>query len=395
MYDVIIIGSGPSGMMGAIMASKNNKVLLLEKNEISGKKLLITGGGRCNLTNIKPNNLFLDEVEYNKKYLYSAINTFGPKEICDFFTTRGVKLKEEKNNNIFPLDNKSRSILSCLIDSMKYVDVRYNENVINIKIDGEMKEIITEKNKYKVKNIIIATGGSSFRETGSTGDNMKFAKMLSQPTVDLFPAETYLNLFENTVDLAGISFEEVEITYMKKRRTGNLIFTHTGISGSAVMKISEFVYLNDEKIVYVDFVPSKSVEDLMEELNKFDREKELSTFFNLFFSKRFNTYLVNKFNVSSKIKSYNNKTFINLFENIKKFKLEVSSVGPIEKAYVTGGGIDLKYIDTKTMESKINKGVYFVGEALDIHGPIGGYNITLALSTGYCAGISIGDKKEN
>lgn len=393
MYDVIVIGAGPSGMMASIMASKNNRVLLLEKNEKLGKKLLLTGGGRCNLTNLKPNKEFIDEIEYNKKYLYSVINTFGPKEICDFFTSRGVKLKEEKNNNIFPFDNSSKSILSCLMKSMEKVEIKYKENVIDIKINEKIKEVITEKNKYKSKNIIIATGGVSFKETGSNGDNMKFAKMLSQPTVKLFPAETYLNLVENTVDLAGVSIEEVEIYYMKKRRTGNLIFTHTGISGSAVMKISEFVYLNDEKTIYLDLIMNKSVDELIFELKKFDKEKEVATFLSCFFTKRFSNYLVNKYNLPNKIKSYSSKTLQNLFENLKKYKLEISGVGPIEKAYVTGGGIDLNYINTKTMESKINKGVYFVGEALDIHGPIGGYNITLALSTGYCAGISINNNE--
>lgn len=392
MYDVIVIGSGPAGMMASIMASKNNKVLLLEKNDISGKKLLITGGGRCNLTNLKNNREFIEEVEYNKKYLYSTINNFGPKDIYDFFTSKGVKLKEEKGNNVFPVSNKSSEILMTLLDSMKKVDIKYKENVIDIKVLDEIKEVVTMKNIYRAKNIIIATGGSSFKETGSSGDNMKFARLLGQPTVNLFPAETYLELKEDTVNLAGTSFEEVEVSYLKKKKSGNLIFTHKGISGSSVMKISEFVYLNKDKSISIDLLPKLTVNDLINDLNRFDREKEISVFLMNYFSKRFSNYLVSRYDLHGKIKAYNIKNLIYLFENLKSLKFEVASVGPIEKAYVTGGGIDLKYIDSKTMESKINKGIYFVGESLDIHGPIGGYNITLALSTGYSAGISINNK---
>lgn len=393
MYDVIIIGSGPSGMMTSIVASEKNKVLLLEKNKISGKKLLITGGGRCNLTNLKTNREFINEVEYNKKYLYSTINNFGPKEICDFFNNFGVKLKEEKDNNIFPVSNKATDILSALLICMKKVDIKYEEEVINIKIKDEFKEVISNNGKYIAKNVIIATGGSSFRETGSTGDNMKFAKMLNQPTIKLFPAETSINVKENFTELAGTAFEEVKLKYLKKNKVGNLIFTHKGISGSVVMKMSEFVYLNDSKQLFIDFFPKNTVDELIDNLNCFDREKEVSTFLSQFFSKKFSNYIVKKYNLVGKIKSYNIKSFNNLFQNLKYFELEASGVGNIDKAYVTGGGIDLNYIDSKTMESKINKGIYFVGESLDIHGPIGGYNITLALSTGYTAGLNLNNSK--
>jgi len=389
MYDVIVIGSGPAGLMASIAASKNNKVLLLEKNEISGKKLLITGGGRCNLTNLKSNRDFLDEVDYNKKYLYSAINKFGPQDIYDYFTSHGVKLKEEEDNKIFPVSNRANEILQCLLDDLKKVDIRYHENVIDIKLIDELKEVTTNKGIYTSKNIIIATGGSSFKQTGSTGDNMRFAKMLNQPTVNLFPAEVGLVLKDNLQELAGTSFEEVTVKYMNKKTTGNLIFTHRGISGSAIMKISEHVYLNDSKEITIDLLPSITSDELRSMINDFDREKELATFLTTLFTKRFSNYLVDKLHMNVKIKSLYHKTIDKVINEIKEYKLSILKVEDLDKAYVTGGGIDMNSIDTSTMESKINKGVYFVGEALDIHGPIGGYNITLALSTGFLAGSSI------
>lgn len=388
MYDVIIIGSGPAGMMAGIAASENNKVLILEKNEISGKKLLITGGGRCNLTNLKSNKAFLDEVEYNKKYLYSAINKFGPEAIYNYFVNNKVKLKEEEDNKIFPTSNRASEILQCLLDNLKRVDIKYHQNVIDIRIIDDIKQVITDKETYSSKNVIIATGGSSFKQTGSNGDNMKFAQILKQPTVSLFPAETSL-IADNTSLLAGTAFEKVVVKYLDRKTSGNLIFTHKGISGSAIMKISEHVFKNDYKELTIDLLPDISKEELTKMINDFDREKELVTFLSTLFSKKFSSYLVDKLNMNIKIKSMYYKTIDKVVSEIKEYKIIIKSVDELDNAYVTGGGIDMNYIDTTTMQSKITKGIYFVGESLDIHGPIGGYNITLALATGYLAGTSI------
>lgn len=388
MYDVIVIGSGPAGMMASIMASKTNKVLLLEKNNISGKKLLITGGGRCNLTNLKSNNDFLKNIDHNRKYLYSTINTFGPYDIYNYFNAN-VLLKEEEDNKIFPLSNKASDIQKFLIKEMHNVEIKYNENVKDINLLETYKEVITNNNTYKTKNIIIATGGSSFKETGSSGDNIKFAKILNQPTKYIYPAEVGITLINDLSFLAGTSIEEVEVKYMNKKTTGNLLFTHKGLSGTSIMLMSEHIYQNNEKEIIIDLLPNLNKEEPKNNLNNFDREKEVKTFLNNYFTKRFSDYLVDSLNLNIKIKSLNNKTIEELINTIKEYKLEVKEVDSIDHAYVTGGGIDMDYINTKTMESKIHKGIYFVGEALDIHGPIGGYNITLALSTGYTAGINI------
>lgn len=389
MYDVIIIGSGPAGLMAGIEASKSNKTLIIEKNSISGKKLLLTGGGRCNLTNLKTNKNFLEEIDYNKKYLYSAINKFGPEDIYNFFTLNKVLLKIEKEDKVFPVSDKSGDILGCLLENTTNVEFKYSEYVVDILIRENYKEILTNKDTYKTNNVIIATGGSSYKVTGSTGDNMKFARMLNQPTVELFPAEVGVVLEEKT-DLAGTSIENVVIKYNKYKKNGNLIFTHKGLSGTSIMKMSEHIYLNPEKNISIDFLPFITKEELIDLVNNFDREKEISTFLSNLFSKRFSTYILDRCNVNNgKIKTINSKNLLAIVSLIKDCTFKVKEVDSIDVAYATGGGIDMKYIDSTTMESTINKGIYFVGEALDIHGPIGGYNITLALSTGYLAGSSI------
>lgn len=383
MYDCIIIGAGPSGLMAANAIDTNKKVLIIEKNNSSGKKLLITGGGRCNVTNLKNNNTFLDEINYNKKYLYSALNTFGPYDIYNYFTSNGVPLKEESDNKIFPVSNNSKDILNVLLKSIS-AKINYNEEVIKIK----RGEVVTNKNVYKTKNIVIATGGSSFKYTGSTGDNIKFARMVNQPIVDLFPAEVGIILDENN-ELAGTTLDYVKIKYLDKISIGNLMYTHKGLSGSSIMKLSEHIYKNESKDIIIDFLPSISNEELLDNINSYNREKELITFLNEYFSKRFSLYILEKIGINKKIKALTKSDKKKLVETIKIFKYKVKEVDSLEKAYVTGGGIDMNYINSSTMESIINKGIYFIGEALDIHGPIGGYNITLALSTGYLAGTAI------
>ncbi len=373
MYDVIIIGAGVSGLMAASLI-KNKKVLILEKTNSSGKKLLLTGNGRCNITNLKENRLFLDNVNYNKKYLYSTINLFGAKEVFEYF--KSIKLKIEDDDKVFPCSDKASDILNCLMSKIK-CKINYNEQVIDIKIDENIM-ITTTKQKYIAKKIIIATGGSSYKVTGSGGDHIKFCKMLNQPYIELFPAETSIILKEKN-NLAGTSFDNVHIKKFKNH--GNLMYTHKGLSGTAIMNISGEIYLNKIKDVYIDFKPEITSDEILKLL---DKEKFVLTVLNEWFSKKFSEYLLNKLNISNcKIKQLDNKKIKNLIELIKNHHYIIDKVNEIDYAYVTGGGVNLKYIDTKTFESKINKNVYFIGECLDIHGPIGGYNITLALSTAY------------
>lgn len=394
MYDCIIIGAGPAGLMTGIKICKNNKVLIIEKNSKPGKKLLLTGNGRCNITNLKDNNTFIENVNYNKKYLYGTINNFGPYDIYDFFTTNNVLLKEENDNKIFPKSDKAKDILDALLNNINDEIINYNETVTDIKYSKDNIVVITNKAQYKAKNIVIATGGASFKKTGSNGEHMKFAEQINQPTIKLFPAEVGVITKEKPLSLAGTSFNEVEVKYQKKKVNGNLMYTHKGLSGTAIMSLSEHIYKNEEKTIYIDYLPNITKDQLEEKILTYPKEKEVSSFLNQYFSKKFQTYIIKQLNYQEniKIKNLNKKMCFDLLDIIKNHKIELEKTDDLDNAYVTGGGINMKYINSKTMESVINNGIYFVGETLDLHGPIGGYNLTIALSTGYSAGKAINDK---
>ena len=390
IYDCIIIGAGPSGLMAAAQLDKNLKVLIIEKKSSAGNKLLLTGGGRCNVTNLKANKEFLDEVDYNKKFLYSAISKFGPKDIYNFFQSNGVALKEEVDNRIFPKSNKAQDILKCLLKTTKHIQIKYEESLVNI-----MKEdyiiIKTTKEKYRTKNLIIATGGASFEHTGSSGEHIKFAKTIEQPVIDLFPAEVGIVL-NNYLDLAGISHENVNVVFDNKKTSGTLMFTHDGLSGESIMKMSEHIFKSKNKNIKIDFIPNDTIEEIKGKINNFDREKELLSFFNTMFQKRFSSYLIQKLAYNKKVKQLVKQEIDEIVKMLKECEFTVKCTKPLNTAYITGGGIDMNYINSTTMESTINSNIYFIGEALDIHGPVGGYNITLALSTGALAASAINKK---
>ncbi len=397
MYDVIVIGGGPSGMIASIKASINNKVLLIEKNDELGKKLKLTGGGRCNLTNLKSIDYFLKEIPVNNKFLYSSLNKFGPKDIYDYFTNLGVPLKIEEDDKVFPMDNKSTSIIKVLNREMllNNVDINYNEKVFSIINKDNYKEIVTDKNKYKTKSVVITTGGLSYSFTGSNGDGYKFAKELNQEVTNLYPAETYL-ITKELLSLAGITLDNVRINYNKKRIEGSLLFTHNGLSGPSIFKVSEFVYkdlIDNEYITLsIDMVPNYSDNELLNKLNEYDQKKEILNFLKEFLPKRLIEYIFKEIDINKKINSISKIDKQKIISMLKDFKLIIKDTGSIDNAFITGGGINIKYINPKTMESTIHKDIYFAGEILDVHGHTGGFNLTIAFSTGYVAGISCNNK---
>lgn len=389
MYDVIVIGAGPAGLMASITASKNNKkVLLIEKNNDIGKKLSITGGGRCNLTNNKPINTFISEL--NNKFLYSSLSNFGPKEIIKYFNNLNVELKEEEDNKIFPVSNKSKTIIDALKYELNDVELKLNEYVISIEIKDDLKIIKTNNGIYKSNNIIIATGGLTYPNTGSTGDGYIFAKSINQNITDLYPSETYL-ITKDKYNLEGITLENINIIYNKKIINGSLLFTHVGLTGPSIFKISEYVYKdllnNSEVSIFIDLIPKYKDFELSNMINKNDKII-INDFLKPYLPKRLNEYICGT-SYDKKIMEISKKDRNILINKLKRYEIKIVSTGPIEQAFVTGGGVDTKYINPKTMESTINKGIYFVGEVLDVHGNIGGYNITIALSTGYTAAINV------
>lgn len=391
IYNTIVIGAGPAGCMAAIEASKKNKVLLIEKNSHILKKLSITGGGRCNVTNNKSVKDFLDNVVVNSKTLFSSLSTFGPTEIRNFFKSNNVILVEEEDNKLFPRSNSSMEIINCFENVIKKNEilVKLNEKVEDIDIVDNLKIIKTNKNIYKCYNLVITTGGKSYSNTGSTGDGYMFSKKLNQPITDLYPALTFLKTKKH--DLAGISIEDVKINLNDKVSRGSLLFTHIGLSGPAIFKISEYVYkelLNNKVIIKIDFCPEITSEELFNNLNSYNSKKELLSFLKEYLPKRLAIKISLEIG-NIKIAELSKLKKQNIIDSIKKYEVEILKTGNIEQSIVTGGGIDMKYIDTRTMESKINKGIYYAGEILDTHGITGGYNITIALSTGYLASKSI------
>lgn len=399
MYDTIIIGAGPAGMMASIKASEiNKKVLLIEKNNIIGKKLQLTGGTRCNLTNLKRIDSFIKEIPVNNKFLYSSLNEFGPQDIYDYFTAAGVDLKVEDNDRVFPVSNKAQTIIDMLYKKMmsNKVDIHLNETVKKIINHGkDDKEIITDVGNYKSKKLIIATGGCSYPQTGSTGDGYRFCEDLNQPLTDIYPAETFL-ISKNILPLAGITLDNVVIKLDKHQTLGSMLFTHLGISGPATFKISEKVHhqlkIKPTITLYVDLIPNYSEDDLMKKFNNYESKKELISFVREYLPRRLSDYIINDNDSKRKIATLSKTKKQSIINHIKNFQIEIKATGSIEQSFVSGGGVDIKQINPKTMESINNPGIYFAGELLDLHGHTGGYNITIALSTGFVAGKNIADK---
>jgi len=397
MYDVIVIGGGPSGMMASIMAATNNKnVLLLEKNNKLGKKMLITGGGRCNVTNLKKLSDFYKELPVNHHFLKYSLNTFGPKQIYDYFISLGVELKTEDNDRVFPAGDDSSFIVDALINELEKtgVSIKYNAVVTDINKSNDCYIINTNESSFETKNVVIATGSKSFPKTGSSGDGYKFASKFNQPITSLYPSQSPLSLKE-PFPLSGITIDDVEIKLNGINKRGSLLFTHNGISGPSVYKISEYVYKEFQKkgdvVVTINFLPNLNYDKLVDLLNSYNPKKEIKTFVRDLLPARLADYLIliSGIDAINKIAVISNKNKNKLVSNMINLEVDVANRFSIETSVVTGGGIDIKYINNKTMESIINPGLYFTGELLDLHGSTGGYNITIALSTGYIAGISI------
>lgn len=395
MYDVIVIGAGPAGIMASIAASSlGKKVLLLEKNKEIGKKLKLTGGTRCNLTNLKTNDELIKNLPVNGKYLYSSLNNFNAQDIYNYFNNLGLKLKKEDHDRVFPITNSSLSVIEVLHKELikNKVNIIYNTEVKDIKII-ENKVVITNNRNYEANNIILATGGLSYKNTGSTGDGYEFAKKLGHKITELYPAETYLAT-KDKYDLSGITMDDVIVSINKKTSRDSMLFTHIGLTGPAIQTISEYVYqelkANKKAFIHIDLIPNLSINDLHKDMREYPSKNEMKTWLREKLPSRLvDTILsINKIDGSIKLaglSAINKEKIINL---IKNFEVEIAKTGNLDQAFVTGGGISLSDVNTKTMESKIVPGIFFAGEILDFHGQIGGYNLTIAFSTGYTAGIN-------
>lgn len=406
MYDVIIIGAGPAGMMAAITAAENRKkVLLLDKNARLGRKLLITGKGRCNVTNNCTNEELLNNIPTNPKFLYSAVSKFSPNDTMNFFEWRNVPLKTERGNRVFPESDKAFDIEKALEDECRLLEV-------DVKI-GEAVKILTEENsvvgvkckngEYFAKSVIIATGGKSYPLTGSTGDGYKLAKALGHSVTKIIPS--LVPLVSNDIicsELQGLSLRNVELSLFEKeekkpifKELGEMLFTHFGISGPLVLSASSHIREMEEDRYYVsiDLKPGLDEKKLDMRITRDFSEyqnKALINGLNDLLPKKLIPVVVERSGIPGNIKinQITKQQRQALVSAIKDFRVSISDYRPIDEAIVTSGGISVDEINPKTMESKLIKGLFFAGEVIDVDGYTGGFNLQIAFSTGYVAGLN-------
>ncbi|MFB0971775.1 MAG: NAD(P)/FAD-dependent oxidoreductase [Neofamilia sp.] len=400
-FNIVIIGGGAAGMMAAYAASKDNKndVLLLEKNEKLGRKIYITGKGRCNLTNSVDISEFFDNITRNPEFLYSSLYSFDNRAVMNFFIEHGVLLKEERGMRVFPQSDKSSDIIKALSKSISKVTTILNENVVKIDKENKHFVITTDKDSYLANKVIIATGGLSYPGTGSTGDGYKFARHLGHTIVDPMPSLCPILLNDEDVTIVtGLTVKNVEISvYIDDKRIithfGDFLFTHRGISGPLVLTISDMISGIDPNSIklYCNFKPSIPIDELelrlLKDINS-NPKREIKTLFLEYFPKSLGEYLFKKSEIKNKTKLHEidknlRKKILDLITN---FKFEYKSVDHIRQAIVTKGGVSTKELNSKTMESKLVPNLYFCGEIIDVNALTGGFNLQIAFSTGYAAG---------
>ena len=392
-----IIGGGPAGMMCAIKAGEKHDVVLFEKNEKLGKKLFITGKGRCNLTNYTDEKDFLKNIVNNKSFMYSSIYSLSPFTTYYYFEELGLPLKVERGNRVFPASDKSSDVIKVYEKKLREVgiDIRLNTEVKSIEKDGEAF-IINGKEKFD--KIVIATGGISYKLTGSTGDGYKFGEKFGHKIVDPRPGLIGMNL-SNNFNLAGLTLKNVELIAVKdkkiiSREFGELLFTHRGISGPIVLTSSSKLNRLNNFELFLDLKPALSNEKLdnriLRDFNE-NQNKNIENVLKSLLPRDLIDYILKDTKISGdkKVNQITREERENLIKTIKNFKLNFDGFDDINRAIVTSGGIDVKDIDPKTMESKLVKGIYFIGELLDIDGLTGGFNIQIANSTGYSCGINL------
>ncbi len=401
---IIVIGGGAAGLMAAGTAAQNGAhVVLLEKMPRCARKLMITGKGRCNVTNNTDTNGLMAAVRSNGKFLYSAFNNFDAKDTMSFFENAGVALKTERGNRVFPQSDKAVQIVDALVDFAKKNGVKiYNESVIEIKAkDGCVSGVVCQSGKiYEADSVVLATGGKSYPLTGSTGDGYKLASMLGhtiiEPKASLVGIETNENF---CATLAGLSLRNVDVTLIcdgaKKPvfyERGEMLFTHSGVSGPLILSASAYIKdFNNKWNILIDLKPAldhkKLDERVLRDFAKFSNKKLSNALVELL-PKSLIPVIIKLSGlcedmVVNKISKEQRKSLV---DTIKELKLTVKKLRPIEEAIVTSGGISVKEILPSNMESRIVKGLFFAGEIIDVDAYTGGYNLQIAFSTGHLAG---------
>ena len=396
-YDIAIIGGGPGGMMAAI-AAKNCNVVILEKNQQLGRKLLLTGGGRCNITNNKPIKKLLDSFD-EKNFLKHAFYTLTNDKLLKLFEDKGLNFIEEDDNRIFPETEKARDVLKVLEEYLEGTDIIYNFDADEI-TKTEDKFIIN--NQIKASKIIIATGGITYQETGSDGAGLKiFDTKRTSVKFGLVPLIANYH-FEN---YAGITLYDISVSYGDKSYRGDVLITHKGLTGPAILNVSNEISKDldydllknynvefDDIRISLDLMPDINKEELLSKVTKDFQEKGkvlLKNYLKYYLTNRFIPFFLDGAEIDGEVKLANvlKEDKQKLVDSLKCLKLEIIGFNS-SLSKITIGGIKSSAIDSKTMESLETKGLYYAGEVLEPVGPTGGYNLKIAFSTGYLAGLS-------
>ena len=431
---VVVIGGGPAGIMSAISAKNSgNDVILIEKMNSLGKKLLITGKGRCNITSSLNINEFIQNIPGNGRFLYSAFQNFTNEDIINLLKKHNVKVKEERGNRIFPVSDKSKDVLDAFYEELKNLNVKiYTNSTVNqiIVKDGSVTgvEYTFNNNKYTINadKVILATGGKSYSTTGSTGDGYEMAKRLGHTITEIKPSlipivanensaiekinlESYKNSKELCKSLQGLSLKNVKIQFedIEKNKViyddfGEMLFTHFGVSGPTILSSSAHIIrykninelLKQGKIILkIDLKPALSNEKLDARILR-DFEKEKNKLFRNSLDELLPQKLIDPvihlsgINPNKKVNEISKKERMQLLKILKEFCITISGFRPVEEAIITAGGINIKEINPKTMESKLINNLYFAGEIIDVDAYTGGFNLQIAYSTGVTAGLN-------
>ena len=383
-FHTIIIGGGPAGMMATIAsASYGQSTLLIEKNKKLGKKLAGTGGGRCNVTNNGSLDDLMAGIPGNGRFLYSVFSQFDNQDIIQFFTDNGVKLKVEDHGRVFPTSDQSRTIIQALENKILELGASLMTNceVVSVTKPEDVFIVKSSEHTWTADKLVVTTGGKSYPSTGSTGYGYEIARHFKHTITDLEAAESPLLTDFPHKALQGISLTDITLSYDKHIITHDLLFTHFGLSGPAALRMSSFV--KGGEILSLDLLPTTSSQDLMDFL-EVHREKAIKNSLKTLLPERLADFLAQGF--PEKAKQLTPSQTEELIQKIKAMPIPVTGKMSLAKSFVTKGGVSLKEINPKTLESKLVSGLHFAGEVLDINAHTGGFNITSALCTGWVAG---------
>lgn len=407
MKNVVITGGGPAGIMAAITAARRGfKVTLVEKNEKLGKKLFITGKGRCNITNAGDSEDLFNSIVTNRKFMFSSFNGFSNYDTLGFFDELGLHIKIERGNRVFPESDHSSDVIGALNRELKRlsVDVRLNTEVKDIIVNGGKATGVVVKcsgkeSTIQADNVIVATGGNSYQSTGSTGDGYRFARKLGHSVTPIVPALVPFNVAEDwESDLQGLSLKNVSIVVLDGKQEiysdfGEMLFTHFGVSGPLILSASSFaarrIKEHPLKLV-IDLKPALSQEQLDERiLRDFDEEKNkaFKNSLDKLLPKKMIPVIVRLSDIdgNKKVNEITKQERQKLVSLIKGLELTITGLRGFNEAIITQGGINVREINPTTMESKLVKNLYFAGEVLDVDALTGGFNLQIAWSTGYAA----------